>query len=130
MDMICDRTCNSFIYLSLAVAQKESKVRQYLMIICFFLDFGSHWLQFVSSALMKSTSHKGKNEEEDPLVKFFYDNNGFFQVVCVLAEFCPGFLIVYIKSVGKAAAVEHVAFYGFFSLVIAVLSLKMIINFK
>jgi len=50
------------------------------------LDFGAHWLQFLSSSLTKS-HHKGKNRKENFIVAFYYKTGWFFTTICLGGEF-------------------------------------------
>ena len=43
LDMVCDRACNSMMFFFLAVLYKTPFV-SFLFVLCFILDFGSHWL--------------------------------------------------------------------------------------
>ena len=79
---------------------------------------------------MKSDSHKGKNKNELWLVRFYYEKNGFFQFVCVAAEFCPGAVLVWLKATGKYGWVDHPVYYALTAFLSAVLTLKMYINIK
>ena len=54
--------------------------------LCLLLDFGSHWLQFQSTALLKAESHKGKNTDEHWVVRFYYTNYTFFMLTVCGAE--------------------------------------------
>ena len=58
------------------------------------LDFGAHYLQFISSALLKSESHKGKNDKENFIVSYYYNNKIFFSMLVVLSEVCSVFLVL------------------------------------
>ena len=64
----------------------ENKYQSYCFIICIFLDFGSHYLQFLSSAMAKSDSHKGKNKNENFIVYYYYNNYYFFVSLVVFSE--------------------------------------------
>ena len=58
LDMICDRAACSSIYMILMQVHPETW-KSYCFLVCFFLDFGSHYLQFCSTALAGAASHKG-----------------------------------------------------------------------
>ena len=70
LDMVCDRACNSLIYFTLATLY-PNPLAGFAFVMCFVLDFGSHWLQFQSSAYCRSTSHKGQNKKENWLVGLY-----------------------------------------------------------
>ena len=58
LDMVCDRAACSTMYMVLSIV---IPTWSFAFFMCFLLDTGSHWLQFQSTAIMKSESHKGKN---------------------------------------------------------------------
>ena len=97
LDMISDRTSCATVYMILMLLYPEPYY-SYLFLACFILDFGSHFLQFCSSALMKSESHKGKNSEENFIVHFYYNNKAFFITIVVCSEICSVFLIIMKRS--------------------------------
>ena len=120
--MISDRTSCSTIYMILSILYPAYT---YCFVTCFFLDFGSHFLQFCSSALMKSDSHKGKNEKENFLVKFYYSNGLFFGICVVCSEIASVFLIILNKSSYiYSFKIAHVANV----ILVAILTTKMTIN--
>ena len=120
--MIMDRSACAFIYMLLAQIYTSFS---FVFYACLLLDFGSHFLQFNSSALMKSDSHKGKNEKENFIVQYYYDNYIFFCTLVVCAELCSGALVIYDRS-------ETLKLYVLYQLITAFLSLnlavKMFIN--
>ena len=121
--MVCDRCADAFGFLALAAITENIWVQQAL-IAGFILDFGSHYLQFLSSALAKSESHKGKNEEEIAIVRFYYTNKTFFAFVCICAEFFPGMYFVWIKKTGVAPWVDDWMFMFPAGITLAVAVLK------
>ena len=75
---------------------------------------------------MKSDSHKGKNQEENFIVKYYYSNYFFFCCLVVCAELCSGFLVIYDRSdILKLNALYRIIT-GYLCLN---LSLKMFINY-
>ena len=64
--------------------------------MCFILDFGSHWLQFQSSAFSKSDGHKGKNKKENWLVGLYYNNKNVFEFTVLGAEI--GAILLYVNA--------------------------------
>ena len=85
LDMVCDRACNSLIFFALATLYPHP-VASFCFLMCFILDFGSHWLQFQSTAFCKAVSHKGKNTKENFLVGLYYNNQTVFMTTCIGAE--------------------------------------------
>ena len=83
LDMISDRTSCATIYMVLATLYPEISP---LFYICLVLDFGSHFLQFNSSALLKSDSHKRNIEQENIILRYYYSNILFFSMLCVCSE--------------------------------------------
>lgn len=71
LDMICDRLANAIMYMILA--SNYFGHISFIFYICLLLDFGSHWLQFLSSATT-GAHHKGKNRKENWLVSIYYNN--------------------------------------------------------
>ena len=124
LDMISDRTSCATVYMILSMLFKEIYF-SYLFIFCFLLDFGSHFLQFCSSALMKSESHKGKNEKENFLVNFYYNNVPFFMMIVVCSEVCSVVLIVMKRS---ALFYDTAIMWPITALLCLNLTTKMIIN--
>ena len=92
LDQICDRATNSCIYMFLSVLYPKIS---FAFFLCFLLDFGAHWLQFQSTAFLKSESHKGKNAKENWLVSLYYNNTTLFQIVVGGAELGTGLLFVF-----------------------------------
>ena len=80
--MICDRASNATIYMLLSSLFPHYTFAFYF---CFLLDFGSHWLQFMSSA-STGAHHKGKNKKENWLVSWYYNNATVFSIVVPGAE--------------------------------------------
>ena len=68
--MVCDRASNATLYMILSTIFPRQSFGFYL---CFLLDFGSHWLQFQSSAA-SGAHHKGKNKKENWIVSLYYNN--------------------------------------------------------
>ena len=99
LDMVADRTACSFIYLNIAILL-DNWFYSYCFIICIFLDFGSHYLQFLSSAMLKSESHKGKNTNENFIVHYYYNNYYFFVSLVVFSEVAAvfGWTLIMIPS--------------------------------
>ena len=91
LDMVCDRASNATIYMALGTLYPTLSI---LFFACFVLDFGSHWLQFQSSACMKATSHKGKNKNENWLVGLYYNNDTVFKITVPGAELCSVLLFI------------------------------------
>ena len=56
LDMVSDRTSCATIYCLLMQTYPEREY-SWLFLICFILDFGSHFLQFCTSALVKSSQN-------------------------------------------------------------------------
>ena len=81
--MVCDRASDATMFMVLSTIYKDYSL---FFFLCFVIDLGSHWLQFQSTALMKSESHKGKNKKENWLVQLYYDNYPFFCWQVVGAE--------------------------------------------
>lgn len=124
LDMIADRAAIACCYLVL-LCGLENHLYSYIYIICLVLDFGSHYLQFLSSALSK-ISHKGKNKKENALVSFYYNNPLFFQFICLAAEFsciCM-FLMIY-----EPSWKENLPFMVVSVILISALTFKMIVNY-
>ena len=125
LDMVCDRATCGAMYLILATLYKEP-LTSYCFILCLVLDYGSHYLQLISSALMKSDSHKGKNEREHFIVQFYYSNKTFFITLIVCSEIAAVMLIVFNRS-------EFVQTSQIYKLVmlfmISCLATKMFINY-
>mmetsp|Transcript_45186 Transcript_45186/g.32993 ORF Transcript_45186/g.32993 Transcript_45186/m.32993 type:complete len:142 (-) Transcript_45186:41-466(-) len=120
--MICDRASNSIMYLILSGVYLNLN---YVFFLCFFLDFSSHWFQFITSALMKSESHKGKNKDENFLIYIYYNNKLFFSTMVVGAEACTVFLYL-LKKVPIFA--DNVLFLAVTAVLSLILATKMTIN--
>lgn len=99
LDMVCDRACNALIFFTLATLYPEP-FSSFCFLLCFILDFGSHWLQFQSSAFVKSESHKGKNKKENWLVGLYYNNLTVFKITCIGAE--VGAVMLFLNAKWKA----------------------------
>ena len=97
LDMISDRTSCATIYMILMCLYKET-LYSYYWFFCFVLDFGAHYLQFISSALVKSESHKGKNDKENFIVSYYYNNKVFFMTLVTLSEVCSVFMVLMKRS--------------------------------
>ena len=95
LDMVSDRTSCATIYCLLMQAYYENEY-SWLFLICLILDFGSHFLQFCTAALVKSESHK--NESSNFIVQFYYTNIWFFYITVCSAEFASGALILQKRS--------------------------------
>mmetsp|Transcript_18328 Transcript_18328/g.17450 ORF Transcript_18328/g.17450 Transcript_18328/m.17450 type:complete len:123 (+) Transcript_18328:226-594(+) len=120
--MICDRASNSIMYLILSGVYKEI---DFVFYGCFFLDFSAHWFQFMTSALLKSESHKGKNTDENFLIYFYYNNKLFFSTMVIGAEACTVFLYLLNKM---PALQENIPYLLLTAVLCMILSTKMLIN--
>ena len=89
--MICDRIACATIYMVLMQLYPRFS---FAFVICFFMDFGSHFLQFNSSALMKSDSHKGKNKKENLIVHYYYNVYWFFVMIVWCSEIATVVLVI------------------------------------
>jgi len=94
-------------------------------ITCFILDFGSHWLQFQSSACLKATSHKGKNEKEHWVIAAYYNNYTIFAITVLGAEFATGFLFITAKV---PELQENMIWMAVTSVLTCILAFKMLVN--
>ena len=74
---------------------------------------------------MKSESHKGKNEKENFLVKYYYENYYFFIAIVFGAEICSVFLVVMEKS---EWFYDHILTWLIATCLCLSLTVKMIIN--
>lgn len=83
LDMICDRASVSMMYIVLG--QVYPKL-EWILIACFFVDYGAHFLQFMSNAIIKNTSHKCMTGSEGWLVKLYYTNKFFFVLMACGAD--------------------------------------------
>ena len=99
--MVCDRASNAMIYMILASLWSKYS---FVFYMCLLLDFGSHWLQFQSSALTK-THHKGKNKKENWLVHLYYNNPMVFKIVVPGAEL--GTVLLYVMAQSDAFAANQ-----------------------
>lgn len=124
LDMVCDRACNSMMFFFLAVLYKDPVV-SFLFVMCFILDFGSHWLQFLSSAFCKSVSHKGKNKKENWLVGLYYNNYTIFLCTCVGAEIAAITLFINVKATWLQ---EHLVWNVIVAFWSSILAFKMFVN--
>jgi len=79
--MVSDRASDALIFMVLAILYPTYSL---LFVLCFILDFGSHWLQFQSSA--RSQKHHKENENKNFIVAMYYNNKPFFMWLCVGAE--------------------------------------------
>lgn len=96
--MVCDRVSAGAIYLILSTLYRENQFCSMIFILCLFVDYGSHYLQYISSALMKSDSHKGKNEKEHWVVLYYYNNKKFFVMLIVGSEVAAVMLVFFKRS--------------------------------
>ena len=85
MDMVADRSACAFCYMIMSACARTMMVR-YIFLICLILDFGSHWLQFLSMSLSKA-GHKTRDRKENFIVAYYYNNRLFFCTICLAAEF-------------------------------------------
>ena len=74
------------------------KVYEYLWFTCFFLDFGSHFMQFCSTALMGAESHKGKNKYENKIVYLYYNVYAIFALIVFGSEAAAVLCLIYAKE--------------------------------
>ena len=103
--------------------------------LCFLLDFGSHWLQFMSSA-STGAHHKGKNAKENWLVNIYYNNATVFKIVVLGAE--VGTVCLYIlskvepKGIAPIHPLSHIKHDPLFqtttAVLTAILAFKMFVN--
>ena len=122
--MVCDRACNALIFFTLATLYKEPYA-SFSFLMCFILDFGSHWLQFQSSAFVKSESHKGKNKRENWLVGLYYNNLTVFKITCIGAE--VGAVMLFLNA--KWKAVQNLLIWKIALIVMSsILAFKMFVN--
>ena len=92
LDMVCDRAQVSMMYLVLG---QVYPVLQNLLIFFFLLDYGSHFLQFTSNALVKNNSHKEMDDQrENFLVRFYYTNFPFFALIATGAD--TGLILIFL----------------------------------
>ena len=56
------------------------------MVAFFIIDYGAHFLQFMSNAIIKNTSHKCMTGSEGWLVKLYYTNKFFFVLMACGAD--------------------------------------------
>ena len=94
--------------------------------MCLILDFGSHYLQLISTALLKSDSHKGKNKKENFVVEYYYNNKAFFILLVVGAEVAAVMLIIMKRSEFFQTSQVAKAVTAF---MVCCLSTKMFINY-
>ena len=122
LDMVCDRACNALIFFILATLYPSINLAFFM---CFILDFGSHFLQFQSSAFVKAVSHKGKNEKENWLVGLYYNNYTVFAITVVGAEI--GAILLYLNAKMPFMA-ENLIWMSFVGLFSSILAFKMFVN--
>jgi len=120
--MICDRASNATMYMILSGLFPKY---DFLFYTCFILDFGSHWYQFQTTALMKAESHKGKNKDEIFLIDLYYNNKLFFSTLVIGSEACTVFLYILGKVEFFQTFIPYVVFTGILCLI---MSTKMLVN--
>lgn len=89
--MVCDRASIALNFLFLAILYPQI---DYVFFFCFILDFGSHYLQFITTAHLKQASHKGLDEKVNWLVSLYYSNYTVFLIACAGTEVAAILLIV------------------------------------
>ena len=120
--MICDRASNATMYLVLSMLYPTY---DFVFYGCFILDFGSHWYQFQTTALMKAESHKGKNKDENFIINLYYNNPIFFSTLVIGSEACT--VVLYI--VGKVAYFQTFLPTVLLATVLSlIMSTKMLVN--
>mmetsp|Transcript_13097 Transcript_13097/g.22107 ORF Transcript_13097/g.22107 Transcript_13097/m.22107 type:complete len:182 (+) Transcript_13097:200-745(+) len=124
LDMVCDRASCAAIYMVLMQIYPGT-FYSYCFLTCFFLDFGSHFLQFCSSALLKSDSHKGKNKRENVIVHYYYNVKWFFGMIVICAEASSVTLLLLARVPALRDSLFCKLLCAFFTLNLAT---KMIIN--
>jgi phosphatidylglycerophosphate synthase len=86
LDMICDRASVSMMCL---VLSNVYPILEMPLILCFLLDFGAHFLQFMANAITKNTSHINVSDpNENWIVKLYYGNKVFFVIMACEAGDC------------------------------------------
>ena len=122
LDMICDRASNATMYMILSGLFPKW---DFVFYACFILDFGSHWYQFQTTALMKAESHKGKNKDENFVINLYYNNKLFFSTLVIGSETCTVFLYI----LGKVPFFQSNYLYiGVTAILCAIMSTKMFVN--
>ena len=122
LDMICDRASNATMYMILSGLFPK---QDFLFFGCLLLDFGSHWYQFQTTALMKAESHKGKNKDENFIIDLYYNNKLFFSTLVVGSETCTVFLYI----LGKVPFFQGNFLYLAVTFILcAIMSTKMLVN--
>ena len=92
---------------------------------CFILDFGSHWYQFQTTALMKAESHKGKNKDEIFIIDLYYNNKLFFSTLVIGSETCTVFLYI----LGKIPYFQtNLIYLGVTIILSLIMATKMLVN--
>ena len=124
MDMISDRTSCACIYTILMMIYPERHF-SYLFMTCLILDFGSHFLQFCTAALMKTESHKKDIDKKNFIVSYYYSNHIFFVSLVTFSEACSVCLVLMRRW--EAFRTSKIAF-AFTAFCCVNLTLKMIIN--
>jgi phosphatidylglycerophosphate synthase len=120
--MVCDRASNALNFLTLAMLYPSI---DYLFILCFVLDFGSHYLQFISTACMKATSHKGVEKKVNWLVNLYYSNYPIFAITVGGTEVGAVLLFLNAKMPEMREYIAWNLVVGIFSLI---LIFKMFVN--
>ena len=92
---------------------------------CFILDFGSHWYQFQTTALMKAESQKGKNKDEIFIIDLYYNSKLFFSTLVIGSEACTVFLYILGKVPYFKTFIPYLLFTGILCLI---MSTKMLVN--
>ena len=122
LDMICDRASNATMYMILSGLFPKY---DFLFYACFILDFGSHWYQFQTTALMKAESHKGKNKDENFIIDLYYNNKLFFSTLVIGSETCTVFLYI----LGKVEYFQSNYLYiAVTAILCLIMSTKMFVN--
>lgn len=122
LDMICDRLANAVMYLILA--SHYPGMISFAFYAMLLLDFGSHWLQFLSSATT-GAHHKGKNEKENWLVDLYYNNSVVFSIVVPGAEIATFNLYILKKSETYG---PNPTFQAVTAVLCVILAFKMFVN--
>lgn len=92
LDMVCDRASVSMMYFILA--QVYPKL-EFVFLLFFIVDYGSHYLQFIANAWTKNSSHKNMTDpNENPLVRLYYTNKIVFVTLAFGAD--VGLVIAFI----------------------------------
>ncbi|CDW79418.1 phosphatidylinositol synthase [Stylonychia lemnae] len=122
LDMICDRAQNATVFMLLSVLYPSF---DFFFYMCFILDFGSHWFQFMTTALSKAESHKGKNKDEIFIIDLYYNNKLFFSTLVVGSEVC----IVVLYVIGMTPFLQTFLPAQILGVILtAILSTKMLVN--